>query len=317
MIELKSIAGVVRDPAGRLSWLKILVLVLVLLPGLSTALDWVGHDLGPRPVTEAIHATGLWAIRFLVITLAVTPTRGVLDFSRVVMLRRMLGVTSACYATAHFTLFIVDQHWNLYKVLIEILSRFYLTIGYVAFLGLLALAITSTDAWQKSLGRDWKKLHKLVFVIGPLVLFHYAVQSKADISDAVFLTGLFLWLMFWRLVPRRLQTKLWPLPAFALGAGLLAALMEAAWYMVRNGVNGWMVLDANLDISYGPRPAVAAAIVGFGVLAVAAARKLLKRRRVPSGVARQARPCRAKHVLEHSLRRPHRPANENPEARPC
>jgi len=285
---ISSVAGVFRDPAGRVSLVKIAVLALALLPGASLALDWASDDLGPRPVTEVIHGTGLWAIRFLIISLAVTPTRGVLDFPRVVMLRRLLGVTAACYATAHFVLFIVDHHWNLYTVMIEILSRFYLTIGYVALLGLLALALTSTDDWQRSLGAGWKKLHRLIFPIAGLALFHYAVQSKADVSDAVFLTALFAWLMLWRAIPRRWRTRLWPLPGLAVGAGLLAALMEAGWYMVRNHVDGWAVLGANLDLSDGPRPAVAAALVGVLVLVLAAARKAFRRRRVPSAAVRGA-----------------------------
>ena len=281
-------AGLLRDPAGRPSALKTVALLRVLWPAAALALRWQMHTLGPRPLTEAIHVAGHWAVRFLLLSLAVTPARVVLAWSRPIILRRMLGVTAACYATAHFCLFIVDHNYNLYKVLIEILSRFYLTVGYVALLGLLALLVTSTDDWQKSLGARWKKLHKLVFPIAVMVLFHYAVQSKADVSDAVFLVGLFAWLMFWRAVPRRYQTKLWPLPAFALGAGLLAALAEAGWYMVRNGVNGWMVLQANLDVTFGPRPAVAVVLVGFGVLALAAARKFLKRRRLPSGAVRRA-----------------------------
>jgi sulfoxide reductase heme-binding subunit YedZ len=288
MIDFKSIAGVLRDPSGRLSALKIIVLLLVLVPGALVAVQWVTQDLGARPVTEAIHQTGLWAIRLFVITLAVTPARGVLDFPRVVMLRRMLGVACACYATAHFTLYIVDQDWNLFKVMTEILSRFYLTVGYLAFLGLLALAITSTDDWQRSLGVGWKKLHRLVFPIAAMVLFHYAVQSKADVTDAVFLAGLVAWLMLWRLLPRRLQSRLWPLPALAVGAGLLSALTEAGWYMVRNGIDGWRVLEANLDVSFGPRPAVAVLAVGVVVLLLAAARKLTKRRRLPTGAVRQA-----------------------------
>jgi sulfoxide reductase heme-binding subunit YedZ len=288
IVDPRSIAGVVRNPAGRLSAFKIVVLLLVLWPGVSLALDWSTQNLGPKPVTEVIHGTGLWAIRFLMITLAVTPMRGLLDFPRVVQLRRMLGVTSACYAAAHLTLFAVDNHWNLFKVMTEILSRFYLTIGFFAMMGLFALAITSTDDWQRSLGQGWKRLHKLVFVIAPLALFHYGIQSKADVSDMVFLTGLFLWLMFWRLLPRRLQTKLWPLPGFALGAGLLAALIETAWYMVRNGVNGWMVLEANLDLNFGPRPAVAVVFAGVAVLVIAAVRKLAKRRRMPTGAVRRA-----------------------------
>jgi sulfoxide reductase heme-binding subunit YedZ len=290
-----TLTGLVRDPAGRLSALKIVTLLLALWPGVSLAIDWATQNLGPKPVTEVIHGTGLWAIRFLVITLAVTPTRGLLDLPRVVMLRRMLGVTSACYAAAHLTLFALDKQWNLFKVATEILSRFYLTIGFFAMMGLFALAITSTDGWQKSLGRDWKRLHKLVFVIAPLALFHYGIQSKADVSDMVFLTGLFLWLMFWRLLPRRLQSKLWPLPGFALGAGLLAALIETAWYMVRNHVNGWMVFaanfdPANLDPAFGPRPAVAVVLAGLVAVVVVGLRKVTKRRRLPSGAARRASP---------------------------
>jgi len=292
-----SLTGLVRDPGGRLSALKIVTLLLALAPGASLALDWSTHNLGPKPVTEVIHGTGLWAIRFLVITLAVTPVRGLLDLPRVVMLRRMLGVTSACYAAAHLTLFALDKQWNLFKVATEILSRFYLTIGFFAMMGLFALAITSTDGWQKSLGRDWKRLHRLVFVIAPLALFHYGIQSKADVSDMVFLTGLFLWLMFWRLLPRRLQTRLWPLPGFALGAGLLAALIETAWYMVRNHVNGWTVFDtnfdlaANLDPSFGPRPAVAVVLAGLFAVLLVGLRKLTRRRRVPGGAVRRASPA--------------------------
>jgi len=283
-----AITGLVRDHGGRLSYLKLVTLLLALWPGVALAVQWYTHDLGPRPVTEVIHGTGLWAIRFLVITLAVTPARALLDWSRVVLLRRMLGVTAACYAGAHLLLFCVDKKWNLWTVAGEIALRFYLTIGFVTLLGLLALAITSTDGWQKRLGQGWKRLHKIVYVLGVLALFHYAVQSKADVTDPVFLAGLFAWLMLWRLLPRRYQAKLWPLPELALAAGLLAALMEAGWYAVRNSVNPLMVLSANLDISYGPRPAVAAALVCLALVAVVAVRRLAKRRGVPRGAVRRA-----------------------------
>jgi sulfoxide reductase heme-binding subunit YedZ len=285
---LAPLVGVLRDPAGRISTLKIAVLLLLAWPGASLAANWWAQALGPRPLTEVIHGTGLWAIRLLVITLAVTPARAVLDWPRVVMLRRMLGVAAACYAVAHLSLYVVDQKGNLFKVATEILSRFYLTIGFVALTGLLALAITSTDAWQKSLGRDWKRLHRLVFPIALLALLHYGIQSKADVSDMIFLAGLFFALGFWRLVPRRFQTRLWPLPCFALGAGLLSALIETAWYVVRNGVNGWMVFDANFDLTFGPRPAVAALAVGLLVAVLAAVRRLFKRRRLPAGAMRRA-----------------------------
>ena len=282
------LSGVVRDPAGRFSWLKTAVLLFAISHAVVLLLRWQAHDLGPRPITEAIHVTGLWTIRFLLLSLAVTPARAVLDWGRVVMLRRMLGVTAACYACAHLTLYALDQKWNLLHVASEIALRFYLTVGFVTLLGLLALAITSTDGWQRRLGARWKKLHRIVYGLAVLALFHYAVQSKADVTDAVFLAGLFVWLMAWRRLARRWQQKLWPILPLALGAGAAASVIEAGWYAVRNHIDPWLVWDANLDLSYGPRPAEWVAIVGAAVFAVAALRRLRKRRAMPRGAMRRA-----------------------------
>jgi sulfoxide reductase heme-binding subunit YedZ len=285
------LTGLIRDPAGRLSWLKAATLVAVTLPALVLLLRWRTNDLGARPITEAIHVTGLWALRFLLITLAVTPARALLDWPRVVMLRRMLGVTTACYAGAHLLLYGLDQKWNLGKVASEIALRFYLTIGFATLLGLLALAITSTDGWQRRLGRKWKRLHSIIFVLAGLALFHAGVQFKADVSIPVFLFGLFAFLLFWRRLPRRFQAKPWPVPVLVLGAALTAALGEAAWYAVRNHTDPWLVLQTNLVLAYGARPAVQVLFAGVVLTALVFARRLIKarRRRVPGGGAlRQA-----------------------------
>ena len=154
-----------------------------------------------------LHGLGDWTIRFLLLTLAVTPARAVLDWPGVVKLRRMLGVTAACYAGAHFLLYCIDQNWQPGTVASEIALRFYLTIGFAALLMLGVLAVTSTDGWQKRLGRRWKRLHRLVFVLLPLALFHYFLQSKSDVTDAVFVTGLACWLLLWRLAPQRWQGR--------------------------------------------------------------------------------------------------------------
>jgi sulfoxide reductase heme-binding subunit YedZ len=283
------LTGVIRDPAGKLSWLKAATLAAVMLPALFLILRWRMGDLGARPITEAIHVTGLWALRFLLITLAVTPARALLDWPRVIMLRRMFGVTTACYALAHLLLFGLDQQWNLGKVASEIALRFYLTIGFATLLGLLALAITSTDGWQRRLGRNWKRLHSIVFVLGGLALFHAGVQFKADVSIPVFLFGLFLFLLLWRRLPRRLQAKPWPVPALVLGAGVGAALAEAAWYAVRNHADPLMVLDTNLVLAYGARPAVQVLFAGAVLTVLVFARRVIKtRRRLPRGALRQA-----------------------------
>ena len=226
-----------RDYGGRFSWLKFFVLLFLLGPAVSVALAAMTHGLGPRPITEAIHRIGDWIIRFLLITLAVTPARAVLDWPRVVMLRRMLGVGTACYALTHLTLYCLDQNFNLLVVVREIVLRFYLTIGFVALATLVALAWTSTDGWQKRLGRDWKRLHMLVYPASALAMFHYFLQSKANVTLPVLFTGFWCWLMLWRLAPRRWQARLWLLPLLAIGAALATAGIEATWYGLATGAH--------------------------------------------------------------------------------
>jgi sulfoxide reductase heme-binding subunit YedZ len=273
-----------RDHAGRLSVLKIVILLLVIWPGALLTFRWWAGDLGGRPVTEMIHGIGEWTVRFLLLTLAVTPARPVLNWPKVLQLRRMLGVTTACYATAHLLLYCVDQKWRLFTVASEIALRFYLTIGFVTLLGLLALGITSTDGWQKYLGARWKRLHLLIFPLTVLALLHYALQSKADVSDAILAAGFFAWLGYWRLVPRRFQARLWLLPLLTIAASLTTAAVEACWYFLATGAKAQRVLLANLDIAYGPRPAVVILLAGF-VLLIAAALRRVKRPRPAGPVA--------------------------------
>ncbi|CAH2600338.1 Sulfoxide reductase heme-binding subunit YedZ [Rhodovastum atsumiense] len=266
-----------RDHAGRFSWLKAVVLGLVLCPGAELAVLWATQGLGPRPVTEVLHGLGEWTVWFLLLTLAVTPARTVFDWPRVVQLRRLLGLATAAYALAHLTLFCVDQKWRLGTVVTEIALRFYLAIGCAALVMLLVLAATSTDGWQKRLGRDWKRLHRLVFVLLPLALWHYFLQSKADVGPAVLATGAASWLVLWRVAPRPWRGRFWLLPLLALVAGGVAAGIEAAWYALANGAQAGRVLAANLDIAFGPRPAVQVAIWGGVVVVLALARRVGRR----------------------------------------
>lgn len=275
-----------RDPRGQFSPLKAATLLLLLCPAATLALRWALHDLGGRPVTEVLHGLGDWTVSLLLLTLAVTPARSVLDWPGVVRLRRLLGVATACYAGAHFCLYCVDQKWRLGTVATEIGLRFYLAIGFAALLMLGVLAVTSTDRWQKRLGRDWKRLHRLVFVLLPLALWHYFLQSKADVTEPVFAAGLASWLMLWRLAPRRWQGKLLLLPLLALLAGLAAAGIEAAWYGLTTGVRAWPVLEANLDLAFGPRPAVGVMLCGLAVFLAALLRRATTRRPADGSFAR-------------------------------
>ncbi|MBS0559769.1 MAG: sulfoxide reductase heme-binding subunit YedZ [Proteobacteria bacterium] len=266
-----------KDRQGRFSWMKALVLAAAFVPGLVTVWWATQGQLGGRPVMEAIHQTGLWAVRFLLIALAVSPARAVFDAARVILLRRMLGLTALAYALAHFGLYILYQHGNLATVASEIALRFYLLIGFAALLVLAALGVTSTDAMIRRMGAWWKRLHVLAYPVAAVALLHYFIQTKANVTEAVVFAGFYLWLMGLRLLPAAWRSSPVALLGLAGAAGLATAGVEFAWYAIATGINPWRVLAASETLRYGLRPAHIVALCGLGVAVVAAGRRLLRR----------------------------------------
>src|SRR5205823_7641008 len=188
---------------GRWSALKIIAFVAALLPASWIAYQAAADELGARPVTEAIHQAGDWTLRFLLITLAVTPAQRIFNYPRLILARRTLGVASAGYAVLHFSLYLLDQHFDVLKVASEIALRIYLTIGALALTGLIALASTSTDAAIRRLGSQrWNKLHRIVYGIAFLASVHFFIQSKLDTYQPVLMTGFFIWLLAYRVLYR-------------------------------------------------------------------------------------------------------------------
>src|ERR1700744_4201193 len=211
-------------------WLRLVTLGGLCLPALDLAWRWYTDDLGARPVTLATHITGDWTVIFLLCSLALTPARAVLDWMPLVQIRRRIGVAAALYAGLHFLIYIADQKWNLVVVALEIAKRFYLTIGFAALLMLAALAITSTNGWQRRLKRNWKRLHWLVYPAAVLAILHFFIQSKANVGEASVAAGLFAWLMIWRFMPVKLRTTFLGLGLLAVGATVAALLFEVGWY---------------------------------------------------------------------------------------
>ena len=267
-----------RERNGRFSPLKAVVFAALFVPAAYILFQLETGGLNPKPVTELIHRSGDWAIRLLLLSLLITPLRKLLDWPKLIAVRRMVGVAAFAYAFAHFLLYIVDQHFDLVHVGAEIALRFYLTIGFVALLGLAALAATSTDAMIRRLGAPrWNKLHKIVYGLAALGIFHFYLQSKADVSEPVMMTGFFLELMIYRFAVKRAPVWAATAAAFVLGVGL-TALLEATWYFFRRHYDFWDVLGANIDPDMFPRPAFFVAVVGGGVLVVHLVRLYLSRR---------------------------------------
>jgi sulfoxide reductase heme-binding subunit YedZ len=254
------------DRTGRFSALKTAVFVLALLPAIYYGFELWQNNLGPLPYKEALHRIGDWTIRFLIATLALTPLQRVLMWPKLALIRRMLGVTTFTYALTHFSLYVVNEKFDLVFVASEIVKRIYLTIGFTALIGLSLLAATSTDWALRKLGRNWKRLHVIVYGLAVLMLLHYFMQSKIDVSQATMWSGFFVLLMIYRIALKfRFALKPAVLAICGLIAGLTTALMEFAWYGIATGVDPFRVLKANLVFAYGLRPAWIVLIVGIAV----------------------------------------------------
>ncbi len=267
-----------RDRHGGFLKFKAAVLACTPIPGLTWAFWWIDGDLSGRPLNDVIHGTGSWAVRWLMLSLAITPFARIAEWPRLLTVRRMAGLTALAYASIHLSLYIVDQKFNLLTVASEIAVRFYLTIGFVALSGLIALGVTSTDAAIKRMGKRWKQLHRLVYLIGILALLHFFIQTKANVAEPVFVSGVFVWLMLWRLLPMARRTALASLFVLAPVSAVLTAGLEFAWYGIATKIDAFRILSANWNERFFPRPAHEVAAVALAVAIAVTVRRLLQRR---------------------------------------
>jgi len=141
--------------------------------------------LGANPINEVEHFTGRWALRFLALTLAVTPLRKLLHLGELAKYRRMLGLFAFFYATVHLTTWVaVDMELDLGDMWHDIVKHKYITIGMSAWLMLLPLAITSTRGWIRRLGgRRWQRLHRLAYLAAAAAIVHFVWAVKKDITE--------------------------------------------------------------------------------------------------------------------------------------
>ena len=192
----------------RLRLEKAVLLLLMLLPLGRLVFDYAGNALGANPVETLTHRTGDWAIRILLLSLAVTPVQIILRYRRAILFRRLLGLTAFFYAFLHFGVYLVfDQELSFNDTLADVAKRPYITVGFAALMLLIPLAITSTDGMIKKFGaKRWRRLHQTVYVVAILAVIHYLWLVKADITAPVIygvilaaLFGLRLYIFFVRL----------------------------------------------------------------------------------------------------------------------
>ena len=190
---------------------KPLLFLVCLLPFarlVAAAFGFAGQSLSANPVEDILHSLGLWGLKFLVLTLMVTPLRDLLGKPWLLSFRRMLGLYTFFYILMHFlTWLIIDQDFYLAGVLEDVAKRPFITIGFAAFLMLIPLAITSMNGMMRRLGKRWKKLHRLVYVIAILGVWHYYWLIKADIREPLAYAGVIALLLGYRVWKARKRSR--------------------------------------------------------------------------------------------------------------
>lgn len=179
---------------------KPLVFSVSLLP--LVWLFWLAwsDQLGANPVETLSHRTGDWSLRFLLLTLAVTPLRRLTGWNGLQRFRRMLGLFAFFHVCLHFSVYLIfDQFFDLSTIIADVAKRPYITVGFAAFVLLIPLAVTSTNRMIKRLGRNWQRLHRLVYLIAILGVLHYLWLVKADLREPLIYAGILAVLLGYRL----------------------------------------------------------------------------------------------------------------------
>ena len=188
--------------------LRILTFLICLIPFVLLLLKVLQNDLGPDPSKELALETGEWSIRFLLLALAMTPLRHLSGRMEFAQRRRMVGLFALFYASVHllvWVIFLLGLRWG--AILEEVVERPYITIGFSSFLILVVLGATSPRVMVRKLGKNWRRLHRLVYVAGVLAIIHLVWIVRTDLSEALLYGAILAGLLGWRLVFARNKAR--------------------------------------------------------------------------------------------------------------
>ena len=209
--------------ARKTVFLKVGVFAACLVPLGILAVNALMRNLGANPIDEITDQTGIWTLRLLLISLAVTPLRRLTGWNRLIQVRRMLGLFAFFYASLHFLTYLwLDQFFVVEDIIADVMDRPFITVGFASFVLLIPLAVTSTTAMIRRLGgKWWQRLHRLVYAIAVGGIVHYLWLVKADLRDPSIYGGLLALLLGYRLWDDLWQTL--------EGRAILLAQSCAAW----------------------------------------------------------------------------------------
>jgi methionine sulfoxide reductase heme-binding subunit len=271
-----------QDRKRRFSWLKAGTFALVLMPAMDFTYQFASGQYGPLPIAFGgmIYWSGVWATVLLLMALAVTPALTILRWSALVDVRRMIGVTALAYTLAHVVIYFGLRSWNFGFIVNEMATRLSMIVATLSTIGLIVLGSTSLDAAIRLMGvKAWQRLHNTNYVISGLAVLH-VVLARGTYAEQYMLSGIFFWLMVWRLLARYgLGTNTKPLAILTVASCVFTAFLEAGFLWARRGFDVLGTLGVNfnlrsLDLGYPPAWQVLALglLVAFG----AAGRRALR-----------------------------------------
>jgi sulfoxide reductase heme-binding subunit YedZ len=266
-----------QDRKREFSWLKAGTFALMCVPAI-----WMLHDLatgqfGPVPLGGLTYWSGVWATAILLLALAITPASTIFRWRRLIIVRRMIGVTALAYTIAHIVIYFALRFWDFAFIANEIVTRLSLIVALVSAFGLIALGATSVDTAVQWMGaRGWQQLHNAVYVVAALALLHYLL-SPGLFPDQFLLSGIFFWLMVWRVLDRRGQgTHAGTLALLAMASSFFTAVLEVGWIWAFRGYNLSEIFSIYFTPILGMPPAWTILALGLLIAVAALAQQALR-----------------------------------------
>jgi len=237
-----------QDRQRRFSWLKASAFALVLLPGVRMVYQTFAGDYGmfAMALGSLVYWSGVWATVVLLMALAVTPVIAVFRWPALIDARRMIGVMALIYTVAHIILYFGLRSWNFERIGLETVTRLTLFVATLSTIGLIVLGATSLDAAIRRMGvKGWQRLHNTNYVISALAVLH-VVLARGTYAEQYLLTGMFVWLMLWRVLDRYgYGTDAKALVVLAVTCCLFTAGLEAGFMWGRRGYELFGTLRMN------------------------------------------------------------------------
>jgi sulfoxide reductase heme-binding subunit YedZ len=263
-----------QDRKQGFSWLKASTFALIFAPAIWLVYEVGAEQFGPVPLGGMTYWSGFWALALLLLALAVTPILTIFRWRQLIIVRRMIGVTALAYTIAHIIIYFALRFWDFAHIAHEMATRVSLILATVATIGLIALGATSLDEAVRRMGaKAWNRLHNTIYVIAGLALIHYLL-SPDYYPDQYLTSGIFFWLMIWRVLNRRgYGTDARVLAILAVALSLFTALFEAGWTWAYHGEEPSGTFANNFSLVLGVSPAWKVLVLGLFIALAAAIRQ--------------------------------------------